>query len=147
MIQSIDTYEDLFDMGNALIPFYKKMPYAKKKPNPERFAEVWGNFVESGVGKVIALKEDDTIIGGIGLLTTPALEDGVTVTQEAFWYIDESKRGKGLRLFKEAEKYAHSVGSERFYMVHLEHSMPHKLKKFYEKLGFKKIETGYIKEI
>jgi len=150
MIQSVEAYDQLEEMAEALMPFYNKLPFeGKKKPEDvvNSFASRWSDLISQGFGKIFGLWEDDKIIGGIGVVNCPALEDGAPITQEAFWYIDEKKRGSGVRLFKAAEDYANSVGSERFVMVHLENSMPQKIKKFYERLGFTKIETGYIKEL
>ena len=95
----------------------------------------------------IYLVDEDDIIGGIGLINSPSLEDGALVVQEAFWFVDEKHRGGGIKLFRAAEKYAKQIGAERLMMIHLETSMPEKLKKFYKAMNYKLAETTYIKEL
>ena len=60
---------------------------------------------------------------------------------------DEKYRGKGLSLLLKLQKYAKSKGAKRLLMIHLENSMPDKLKKLYIRLGFKQIESIYMKEL
>ena len=146
MIKSLTTEEELIQLHAILSEFYKLMPYKKKEIKAEPWASRWMNLIESGFGKVLALVEDGVYKGGIGLVTVNSLEDGSQVTQEAFWYVDAKSRGGGIRLYKAAEEYVKSIGSERFMMIHLENSMPDKVRSFYKRMGFKKTETTYIKE-
>ena len=76
----------------------------------------------------------------------PALEDDVITCSETFWYVDEKERGEAKLLVK-AQKYAKEMGARRMTMIHLSNSVPNRLKGLYERLGFKEIETHYIKEI
>lgn len=147
MIKSIKTEEELIELHKVVSEFYKLMPYKKKILDPKQWAATWLQLIESGVGKVLSLVEDDEVKGGIGLIMHNSLEDGALVTSEAFWYVDEKSRGGGIRLFKAAEEFAKSIGSERMMMIHLQNSMPEKVKKFYERMGFKKAETTYLKEL
>jgi|TARA_E500000318_G_C3488953_1_gene183535 GNAT superfamily N-acetyltransferase len=147
MIKIIKTEEELIELHAVISEFYKLMPYKKKTLDPKEWATTWIQLIESGIGKVLALVEDNVIKGGIGLITHNSLEDGALVTTEAFWYVDEQSRGGGIKLFKAAEEYAESIGSERMMMIHLQNSMPEKVKKFYERMGFKKAETTYLKEL
>tara|TARA_E500000305_G_C3794705_1_gene131468 strand:- start:21 stop:464 length:444 start_codon:yes stop_codon:yes gene_type:complete len=146
MIVSLKEHTELIELHTALLPFYEKMPYRKKALNEDKWAFTWLNLIETGVGKVLALLDKDDIIGGIGLINSPSLEDGALVVQEAFWFVDEKHRGGGIKLFRAAEKYTKQIGAERLMMIHLETSMPEKLKKFYKAMNYKLAETTYIKE-
>lgn len=147
MIKAIKTEEELIELHKVVSEFYKLMPYKKKILDPKKWAATWLQLIESGVGKVLSLVEDDEVKGGIGLIMHNSLEDGALVTSEAFWYVDEKSRGGGIRLFKAAEEFAKSIGSERMMMIHLQNSMPKKVKNFYERMGFKEAETTYLKEL
>ena len=147
MIKFLHTREELLELHKVLEPFYEKMPYRKKRLDGGVWADKWMGLLEAEAGTVIAATENDKIIGGIGLLTYPAFEDDVLNTQEAFWYVKEDNRGAGVKLYKAAEKYAKEVGSKRLAMIYLETSMPQKVETFYKRIGFKKAETTYIKEL
>ena len=147
MIVSLKEHKELIELHTALLPFYEKMPYKKKTLNEDKWAFTWLNLIETGVGKILGLLDEDDIIGGIGLINSPSLEDGALVVQEAFWFVDEKHRGGGIKLFRAAEKYAKQIGAERLMMIHLETSMPEKLKKFYKAMNYKLAETTYIKEL
>jgi GNAT superfamily N-acetyltransferase len=147
MIQIIHTHEQLVELHGAIKEFYQKMPYAKKALDADVWADKWIGLIENGTGTVIAALKDDKIIGGIGLITFPAFEDDAMTTQEAFWYVQEGHRGAGISLYKAAEEYVRAIGCDRFTMIFLETSMPTKVENFYKKMGFKKAETTYIKEL
>ena len=50
-------------------------------------------------------------------------------------------------LFNKYESYAKSIGCKRIGMVHLENSMPDKLKRLYTRKKYKHIESMYLKEL
>lgn len=138
----------LEELHEAIRPFYMKMPYSNKKElHAKKWASRWLSVIDLGFGKVFGLFHNGKIIGGLGCVCAPALEDGVMVASEAFWYVDEGKRGEGLRLLTHFEQWAKSAGIERVIMVHLQTSMPEKLKALYKKRGYRKAETNYVKEV
>lgn len=147
MIEVVQTHKQLVELHGAIKEFYQKMPYTKKALDAGVWADKWLGLIQAGTGTVIAALKDDKIIGGIGLLTFPAFEDDALNTQEAFWYVQEGNRGAGISLYKAAEEYVRAIGSDRFTMIFLETSMPTKVENFYKKMGFKKAETTYIKEL
>jgi len=147
MIKSIEDRTELLDLGGVLESFYNIMPYKKVFFDIGQWADRWFNLISSGAGKIFGLWDKNKIVGGIGLILFPALEDGVMTTTEAFWFVDEKSRGGGLKLFITAEKWAKESGSKRMNMIHLTNSMPERLKNLYEKKGYKMIETTYQKEI
>lgn len=147
MIKSVEDRTELLDLGGVLTSFYDLMPYKKILPDISQWSDRWFNLISSGAGKIFGLWDKDKIIGGIGLILFPALEDGVMTTTEAFWFVDEKSRGGGMKLFLKAEKWAKESGSKRMNMIHLTNSMPEKLKSLYERRGYKMIEATYQKEI
>lgn len=146
-IRSVEDKVNLLELGGVLSAFYDIMPYKKVFLDLGEWSERWLSLINSGAGKVFGLWDKDKIIGGIGLILFPALEDGVLTTTEAFWFVDEKSRGGGMKLFIKAENWAKESGSKRMNMIHLTNSMPEKLKGLYERRGYKMIETTYQKEI
>lgn len=65
------------------------------------------------------------------------------------FFVEPELRGKGLafKLLKEFEVKAKELGADRIIMVGLETQRPEVMKKFYSKMGYKSLETNYIKEL
>jgi GNAT superfamily N-acetyltransferase len=150
MISLVKEDSELFELSEVLLDFYKLMPYKQETDDHKtctRFCTTWRSMIDSGSAAILALKKLDTIIGGIGLIFFPALEDGEMTCTEAFWYVRESERGGGLKLLLSAQKFAKENGAKRMNMIHLSHLMPEKLKNLYNRLGFREIETTYLKEL
>ena len=72
---------------------------------------------------------------------------GKTIFQEAVWYVNKPFRGSGLILLKEAEKMLKSQGVGIIIMAVLENSKTEKIKTFYQRLGFKPMETHYVRSL
>ena len=150
MISVVSKESELEELSEVLLNFYAMMPYTKKDDAVElriNWESKWKKLIDAGAGAILALKKSGKIIGGIGMMFFPALEDDVVTCGEAFWYVDEKERGGGLKLLLKAQKYAKEMGARRMTMIHLSNSMPNRLKGLYERLGFKEIETHYMKEI
>lgn len=148
MIKSVETTEELEELFPILQKFYALMPYEKHYENLEtNWISRWEGLISSGNGEIFILTQKNKIIGGIGFLFHPSLEDGVLCCTEAFWYVDEKFRGKGLSLLLHLQKYAKQKGAKRMFMIHLSNSMPEQLKGLYTRLGYKEAETIYIKEL
>lgn len=78
---------------------------------------------------------------------TKSLLNGSKVFQEIIWYVNKSHRGFGLALFREAEKLLKLKNFKTIIMAVLENSKTQKLKAFYERLGFKPMETHYVRTL
>lgn len=115
---------------------------------PEVFESNWRKFLASGIGVVIGLFHEATLCGVIGGLTVPDLCTGDTTTCETFWYVNQEQRrgGMSLRLLREFEVEAVKRGSKKVTLVHLAGENAEGLKKVYERLGFRALETHYVKE-
>jgi GNAT superfamily N-acetyltransferase len=69
------------------------------------------------------------------------------VFQEVIWYVNEKYRSKGVLLLKKAQEILKSEGYASMVMVCLHNSKTDKLFKFYEKMGYKPLETHFIKPL
>ena len=115
---------------------------------PEVFVSNWTKIIEKDQGVIFAnISENSNINGAIGLLLYNDINDGKLIMQEAFWFVDESSRGFGVRLLKKAEKLAESIGVKRFVMTHVLNQYADKLSKLYPKMGFIPLEINYIKNL
>ena len=115
------------------------------KFDAEIFAATWARLIEGGWGFVLGAWIDGEPVGTIGATVAPDPCNGELVAQEAFWYVDPSKRGVGVRLFHEFVKLADTFAS-KITMGHLIASMPEKLAKLYMREGFKAVEIHYVRE-
>jgi hypothetical protein len=72
---------------------------------------------------------------------------GKWIFQEVMWYVNEPFRRYGVKLLKEVENILKSDGVSIIIMAVLENSKTEKLKGLYERLGFKPMETHYMRSI
>ncbi len=72
---------------------------------------------------------------------------GKVMYQEIIWYVNKPHRRHGVRLLREVEKRLKSQGINDMIMGVLENSKAEKLKQFYERIGYKLLETQYIRNL
>lgn len=85
--------------------------------------------------------------GMAAAMVIPAfLNYGVLNAAELFWWIDPEKRGNGsgLELLKGLEMWARSKGADRLSMIEMS---GFEVGKLYEKHGFEKAETTFVKQL
>ena len=112
----------------------------------EYYIAQWRKFIDTGMGVVFYLVKNNVVVGGIGAIKVPNIFNGKTMLVEMFWYVNPKHRKAGLLLYDAMEKYfEENKKLDRFAMIHMENSMPEKLKSFYVKKGFKLMETQWIK--
>lgn len=113
------------------------------------FLNTWQQFLSNGMGAVFALLKDGAAVGAIGGALYPDPNDGALVATEFFWFVDAENRGTrgGIGLFGAFESWAKGCGAKRITMVHLTGLMPEKLTRFYERNGFREVETHFVKEV
>jgi GNAT superfamily N-acetyltransferase len=112
--------------------------------DPDHYIAQWIRFMNSGIGVIWELRHDGDIVGGIGGIVAPDILNGKPTLIELFWYVTPSHRSHGILLFREMERYVND-NNLRWAMIHMERSMPEKLKLFYSKQGFRLQETHWIK--
>lgn len=69
------------------------------------------------------------------------------IYQEIIWYVNDCARPHGIYLLREAEKILKSEGVSIMIMAVLENSKTEKLKTFYQRLGFKPMETHFVRNL
>ena len=110
---------------------------------PEQAKELFKKYVDT----TLVIEKDNRIVGLISgtIITLPA--DGSKVFQEVIWYVSKKYRRYGIALLKKVEEYCLKCGISKVIMIHMANSKADKLEKFYESIGFKKLETHYIKTV
>lgn len=69
------------------------------------------------------------------------------IYQEIIWYVNEPCRRYGVRLLNEVEKLLQSQGVGIIIMAVLENSKTEKLKSLYTRLGYKPMETHFVRSL
>lgn len=76
-----------------------------------------------------------------------SMTSGKHIFQETIWYVNQPFRRYGIKLLREAEKMLKLGGVSIMIMAVLENSKTEKLKAFYERLGFKPMETHFVRSL
>ncbi len=142
----------IFNIDNSLAvrlvecgdKFYGKLG---KTISPDVFIPMWNKLLEAGIGTLWVSHDGPTITGGLGMVLSPCMFDGVIQADETFWFVDPKHRGDGIRLFNTMIEWAKSLEITRISMVSLNDVTGDRVSKFYETRGFAKVETRYMKEL
>ena len=93
------------------------------------------------------LSVDGQIVGLIaGIVGSSHLSDQ-PVYQELVWYVSEKHRRYGIRLLNHLEAWCYLHGIKQIVMARMSNSMPEKISKLYEAMGYKEFEIHYIKTL
>jgi GNAT superfamily N-acetyltransferase len=115
---------------------------------PAVFLATWDQLFAAGIGVIFGLRNEERKLQGIfGAMKYPDPNTGEMVANEMFWWVQPEARGQGRSLLEAYEAWAGEQGARYLTMVHLSNSMPERLRKLYERRGYRESETHYIKEI
>jgi predicted N-acetyltransferase YhbS len=97
-------------------------------------------------GLLIVAFDDGKVIGGIGGSVAPMfINHAHQMAYECFWWVHEEHRGRlGLKLLKAFETRAKELDCSFVMMMTLSLNDVGAL---YERLGYEKFETGYVKRL
>lgn len=109
----------------------------------------WKNLLKANYGVMWKLEVSDNIVGALGGIVAPDLNDGELTGTEMFWYVlPEFKSTIGtIRLLETFEKWARDIGCKRIHISHLLLPNSEKFDNFIEKRGFKMVEVLYVKTL
>lgn len=117
--------------------------------NAEIFLKNWDYFYQEERGQIYGIFKESELCGGIGGIVFPDPNTGDIIATEMFWYVKPEYR-KGiapLKLLQYYEAWAIEKGAKRIMMVCLTLLQNNRLTKLYDRYGYKKIETHFIKEV
>jgi len=98
---------------------------------------------------VNVLTVDDSVEGICVGFTVQSITSTTVQASEISWYVNEKHRGSSysIRLMKRLEEWAKSRGAKCLAMISLERLNPELSESIYEKLGYVKTETTFVKVI
>lgn len=112
------------------------------------FLTSWRRLIESKVGVVFgAFKDNGEFAGSLGAVMAPNLCAPNAMAIECFWFMVDRKTSMAIRLLREFERWAKVSGAKLVAMIHLENLQPVKLAKLYVRMGYRKVEVHYVKEV
>ncbi len=115
----------------------------------EAFIHNWTLFLQTNIGAMWTMAKGEKVVGLLGGILAPDMNDGELMAMETFWYVHPDHRNsiESVRLLMTFEIWAREMGAKRVMMAHLLSSMPEKLAAYYERRGYRPLEINYIKEL
>lgn len=116
---------------------------------PDVFVNNWLSFLSSYPSVILSLWHEEQLVGGLGGMITPDLNDLRPCAQEFFWFVDPAHRvGTGaIRLLKAFEAWATEKQAVEIRMVHMISPQDAQLERVYHKLGYTRVEICYRKSL
>jgi GNAT superfamily N-acetyltransferase len=106
--------------------------------------KIYQEIIRKNSGAMFLLKDDKKLVGALGCVKRNDLHNGDLIAIETVWYVHPEYRGGGLKLLNAFDRWAKEEGCKKKAMIHLEDSLPDKLKKIYEKKGYQLVESHYM---
>lgn len=114
--------------------------------NEDHVVQVAKAYIDGHMG--IVAEVDDDVVGMLGGALAPnPLDQDELMFFESVWYVDKGYRHVGPALLKECEARCKEAGVKHICMMSMAGKNTETLEKFYERKGYKPMETYYIKEI
>lgn len=107
--------------------------------DPDAVLQTIRNADKRGIFLLVADGRAQGILYGV----RSNLPTGGEAFQEVMWYVTPTYRRSGVSLLQYAEKYLKEDGVSVMIMVALANSKTEKLHRFYERLGYRPIETHF----
>ena len=142
----IATPDDVFDILILAKEFSKEAPKSHKWNKDKTELFLMSTFQNTNM-EIFVIDVDGEVEGAlVGLLSELYMSHTVQATELA-WFVSKEYRGKpaSIRLMKAFEKWAEASGANQVGMGDIEGISS--LEKLYNRLGYKKAETVYLKEI
>lgn len=114
---------------------------------PEVFIRNWTTFLTQYTATILTAWQEERLLGGLGALVHPDLNDGRVVATEMFWYVMPEARGgrTAVRLLKAFIVWGESHAEETRLAHMLNGTHDAQLDRLYKKLGFRPLEMGYYR--
>ncbi len=114
----------------------------------QSFVNFVSRVIDGGIGTVFVIEKDGEFVGAIGAIMNPDFLTGRKSAAELFWFVQPEHRGSSsIRMLKMLEDWSVENDCHTLHMVHLECSMADKLPDMYQRMGYRKFETWWRKEI
>ena len=98
-------------------------------------------------GCFLLITDEGKAVGVIAGLMVKGIATGDPALQEIIWYVDKEYRSNGKMLLDQFEEYGKMQGATMIVMCLMCNSMEERLDKVYTRLGYKRFEVQYMKEL
>ena len=115
--------------------------------DPKILIQTITGLKDSNSKNAFLLIVDDVCQGIMAGIEFKAMASDQKIFQEIIWYVNQPFRRYGVKLFKKAQELLKLNGIDIMIMAVLENSKSEKIKSFYERLGFKAMETHYMRTL
>lgn len=115
--------------------------------DPLKLIQTITGLKDSHAKNAFLLIIDDVCQGMLAGIEFQSMTSDQKIFQEVIWYVNIPFRKYGLWLFNEVQKRLKLSGFTIMMMAVLENSKTEKIKHFYERLGFKPMETHYMRNL
>jgi GNAT superfamily N-acetyltransferase len=146
----IETYTDKYhdDVVDIIDNFYKEaIRYYDVGLDKDRLMQTITMLKAHNAGNAFLLIIDGKCQGILAGIESPAMLNTKRIFQELIWYVNEPFRRYGVGLLHTVQTMLKIQGFDTIIMTVLEASKPEKIKKLYERMGFKHFETHYIRNL
>lgn len=112
----------------------------------DKRAQYLVNIINSGTLKYYSIEGK----GFIAWVESPMIINPFKIlASEIAWFVEKEYRGStvGIKLLKEYEKIAKNNGCNFVDIAYLEHMQEYDMENMYSRMGYKKYETHFIKEV
>jgi GNAT superfamily N-acetyltransferase len=111
--------------------------------NPAQVRALAQQLIDAPHGDVLVVDADGTLVGMLALLAYAHHLSGEWVAGEVAFWIDPAYRGLGLRLLRDAERWARAHGAARLELI----APTPDVETLYTRLGYAPIERTYQREM
>lgn len=146
----IETYTDKYhdDVVGIIDNFYKEaIQYYDVGLDKNRLMQTITMLKANNAGNAFLMILNGKCEGILAGLEAPSMLNTKRIFQELIWYVNEPFRRYGIVLLHKVQKLLKIQGFNTMIMTVLEASKPEKIKRFYERMGFKHFETHYIRSL
>lgn len=125
--------------------FNRETPYAAHFAwNPEAMRQCAEQMIASENALVLVVEAVGAVVGMLGALLFTHPLSGERTVSEVFWWVNPEQRGGGIRLMRQAERWATEQGATRMLMIAPDGT---DVGRVYTKLGYQPLETSYQRSL
>jgi|GEM_PF-2770336 len=146
----IETYSDRYylDIVRLVENFHKEsVGEYTGLFDPNALIETIKNLKNENSQNAFLLILDESCEGILAGVEFKAMTSEKRIFQEIIWYVNKPFRRYGVSLITKVQELLKLRGIGIMIMAVMENSKTEKLKSFYERLGFKPMETHFVKDL
>lgn len=129
----------LVEMGQR---FRNETVYQSRVPeNTDQMEALTRQLIASDAGLLLVADREGALVGMLGALLFPHHISGRLTGGELFFWVEPEHRGHGVRLVKQAERWARARGAVAMQLI----APTADVEVLYQRLGYTRLEVAYEK--